>query len=278
MKNSSGQWATFRGIRCSAGTSITECLVLLVILIPLCIAIPHLAKIADFKMNMPLTSRYLAWNEAIHEMPLNANESRLHLEERLLKSANLAIQTEQLSTGQDNLKLFWQSFNNVDPQNPQRLHEFTAQTTQVTRENLNNPTVATELAFDVVRNVSAAASFGGEGFNLADSGVIENQVMFEIDSFGLTDLSNCNTSDSNRNVQLCITERHVMYHDTLAANNPVEIRDQVNALKPFSQFERAFDVVAHFLHHSVLFEEGEHLEGAPSHVNTETLPQGRLEL
>lgn len=252
------------------GTSISEAIVLLTVLIPLAIAIPRLAKIGDFKMQTPQATRYLGWQEAMSQRTLGSTDARTHLQERIFKSNDIPIQTDVQASSTENERQFWyDQFNKnggsgiLDTTNED--HLLVTRTTEsdesITRSTMNGTNAA-------INTIGLGLL---DDFNFNDGGgVITHNVNYTINSFGIA--NGCDSEDGT----LCMQSKHTLFYGGLAAASPSEIQNQVNTLKPLSGYELPFRLVANLARLSYIFGEGRALRNVPEHVDTEALPDNLL--
>lgn len=252
-----------------SGTSITEAIVFLSLLVPLCLLIPKLAKIGDFKMQTPQATRYLGWQEVITQQPMSATASRLHIQERVLKKGNLLIKSNFSQTGREYQTQFWNDIHN------EQLQVFNANSTDlaVYRSTESDQTLTHKIMTGTNRLFQSVLSLGAlDEFNTRDSGLITHAIHYSIGNLGLK--FNCTTADNDHN--LCLKMQHTIYYSGLAGRSSNDIINQVNTLKPFSMWEFIADPMASIAQYSLIFTEGAELEGSTHHVAPDIIPDAYL--
>jgi hypothetical protein len=239
----------------------------MIILIPLCTLVPTLAKIAHFKMQTPQVSRYLGWQEAMTGTSIPNDVAKTHIQERILKSNQLAVQTQQQVSTHGHQNPLWSVQS-------KRIHDTSKfQATTSTRISRNSDTQGTT---SIIKAVTSGLSALSEGdFKFEKNGIAQHDVDFSLNAFGLIDQTNCDQNNVS-NSTLCLSQKHVLFTRSLAAKSDETIISQVNSLKPLSKANAALNIISDLAKATEVFKEGSGLNDAALHVATEALPQDRL--
>lgn len=258
------------GYLAQSGTSIVESILLLLIILPVCIFIPQLAKISDFKMTVPQTSRYLAWHTALTGTHLSEQEAQIHMQERILKSHVVAFQTNQQNTLQKSIRPFWVR-SQLNPQSSPVINFEQDNTLGVSRHYFNAHNNTSQIIDRITQGIS---NLSHGKFNTGNIHILQHNTSFKIQNPGLASGPDCS---GNTGKHLCMQDKYALFVDGLAADNSNEIINQVNSLKPFSSMEPVTKGIAEISRVIPFFSEGSLLENAPLHVAPDALPLQKLE-
>jgi len=244
------------------GSSALEIILVSMVAVPLFISIVHHAKLAHFRMQLPQTSRYLAWQQALtHQVPTNESLNRQILSRVLSADDQFGVTESQPQV--DASPPLWRS-RFID-------HAIiTAETNLVLTRQRSHQSSALRTGVNALTTGINLLSL--RNFDLPEAGFAQHNVQVPIDTLHLFEGIDCQ-SESGAG---CLSSRTVLLANDWASFTPEHYAAQINSLKPIAAFTRPTELVAPLLAATRIFQDAQAIAELPSHVDLEALPEDRL--
>lgn len=251
------------GIRCQCGSALTECIVLMLAMLPLLAGIPMLGKLVDVKNSSINASRYSAWEETISPDGSVAP----FVNQRFFKDSEAPIVTRSIDVEENSL---WGS----DQHSASGLMVDTRIAIEDNSAGLNStdgeaPAIVTSLGTGIEKAGEVLAGFSGTQWELTGSGFRRAEVSARIktNNWFSRALSGC-TAEAN-----CIHAKNTIMVDGWSSSEDAQAAARVRSLVPATVLKPVGRVLS-TLGRIPLLKELRPIDKSFGYVNMDAMPEG----
>lgn len=268
------------------GSSMSELLVLSIVMVPLFFYFANLAKVSDANQSAVQASRYAAWERSISNGSQKSdNQLSSELDERFFTSQSALIYTNEKLQGIDRDRALM--FNGLDDQG-KRLAMVSNDGSSVSLRTKNDD-VPSDFGVNVFVDALSVLGDAMDGlidkadWDLEQKGLYTanvdvkvqgNKSMLKTEDSVLS--SKCNSIQYDTETFSCISQSNVIFTDTWTGESPSNVDETVRSLVPsgnklFTQMGKAITTVGYV----PFFKELRRFEDAFGDVQEDVLPADR---
>jgi len=264
-----------RGKRSSriSGSAMIECVVLMVVMVPVLAGVAMLGKLIDLRQTTEQAGRYAAWEATVYAQDSPGGAQPQALRERFFGRASQALRSSA-STPEHNT-LWGEKENAVRAgllhASRLEIDESSAQGTPYDRD-ISTPTIAMSIGQQAGRSGEILDGLSGNTWGLSSDGMLRAGVGVNVKSNSWLVPANANEGCGSATVFACIESSSVILVDGWSASSDDQARRRVRSLMPASALEPLGNAIA-LVGHLPVFKELKTLDGAFGHVDMNVLPE-----